>query len=189
MDNCDEPIMPESLYEAKPLKLDDLKFIFSQVEKRVKETADEGDRINNRSITVIGVCIVFLTGLLGWIITNFNVQPPEVILTAVYLFFHLLRCVSILKPNIYFVRYLSIGSYPSDLLKPNMFTNLSEEVTVESKMLYSELISYEKRVRINACKNERRSNAILQTYDCLYSILYFVPICYLLLAALFFVFR
>jgi hypothetical protein len=187
MENCDEPKLPKYLYDAKPLKLEDLKFLFSQVEKRVKETADEGDRLNTRSITVIGVCITFLTGLFGWIITNFHKEPYPIILTAIYLFFHLFRCVSILKPNIHFSRYLSIGSYPSDLLKDNMF-KLTEGQTVEYKILYSELISYEKRVRINVCKNEQRSKALHTTYSWLYSVVIYVPICYLCLAALFFYF-
>jgi hypothetical protein len=80
-----KPVLPESLLVQKAVDLDALRFVFSQVEKRVKETAEDGDRINSKSLTIIGICLTFITGLMGYVIANFSTVVFPITISAVYL--------------------------------------------------------------------------------------------------------
>jgi hypothetical protein len=50
------------------------------VERRVKETADDGDKISSKSLTIIGICLTFTTGIiLGYIMSHLSLNNlPDV---------------------------------------------------------------------------------------------------------------
>src|SRR4051794_37514112 len=84
----DLPKLPDSIFIKRKLTTAELEFIFSQVEKRVKETADEGDRLNSKSLTIIGICLTFITSLIGFVISNkYNNIPLSC--ASIYLIFAL----------------------------------------------------------------------------------------------------
>jgi hypothetical protein len=169
-----QPTLPESLLIAKPASIDDLKFVFSQVEKRVKETADEGDRINSKSLTIIGICLTVMTGLIGYIVSNYKNDPIPLTGTAIYGIFSLFNICTLLKQNIYPIQYISVGSYPSDLLTDEIFEDLEENETPEYRMIYSEILEYQERVMINKNSNDTRNKLIKIAYDNLYQMPAFI---------------
>jgi hypothetical protein len=116
-----KPQLPKHLLEQQPATLDDLKFVFSQVEKRVKETADDGDRLHNKSLTIAGICLTIMTALIGWIVSNVWKEGMPLIGAASYVVGSLWYAISVLKPNVYPQEYRSIGSLPSDLLVDVIF--------------------------------------------------------------------
>jgi hypothetical protein len=182
------PALPQSLLIQKPAKLEDLKFVFSQVEKRVKETADDGDKINSKSLTILGVCLTVLTALIAFIMTKFSIYNVPLMGASIYLIVMLVNVCTILRPNIYPVKYRSVGSYPSDLMVDAMFEDQGDGQTTEWRMIYSEILAYEERVILNNHNNDVRNELIKKAYDKLYITPILAGVCYLALLLLCFIF-
>jgi hypothetical protein len=144
----------------------ELRFIFQQAEKRVKETADDGDKIYNKSITLVSICLTLLTALCGFIFNNFAISP--LIAGAVLVALVLLNVSVILKKNIYPVKYRSIGSHPKDLLTDGYYENLEKNRKPEWYLLYSEIMAYEERLHDNMANNNVRNERLKSAYKWLY---------------------
>jgi hypothetical protein len=173
--NCmDDSIkLPKHLEFQRPVTTEDLRFVFSQVEKRVKETADDGDRLNAKSLTIITVSLTFITALIGFMVSqlrDFRLNDMPLLITALYVIIELIIVVVNLKMNIYPINYQSIGSKPSDLLVDSMFPKDDDKVSVEWRMLYSEILSFEERVMLNERNNDARNGRIKKAYNALYRI-------------------
>jgi hypothetical protein len=178
------PEIPDSLKTYKPAKLEDLKFVFSQAEKRVKESSDDGDKINNKSLTIIGICLTLITGLIGYVITNAHNKDFPLLASAIYIVISLVVVCCKLKPNIYPKRYLSVGSYPADLMSDNMYENTTDVDTTEYRMIYSEILAYQQRIMQNKKNNDSRNARLRKAYDILFQIPIFSVVCYLVVLLL-----
>lgn len=184
-----KPVLPASLLVTKPATIADLKFVFSQVERRVKETADDGDKISSKSLTIIGICLTFITGIWGYIMSHLSLDNLPLLLSSFYILFSLADACKVLKPNIYPIRYLSVGSYPSNLMSDDIFNDLSENETAEYRMIYSEILSYEERVMINKNNNDKRNELLSKAYDKLFDVPVFTAVCYFTILSLCLLFR
>src|SRR5688572_29281007 len=103
-----KPKLPEHLLLEKPATIDDLRFVFSQVEKRVKETADDGDRLNAKSLTIITISLTFITALIGFIVSQLRdvrLNDLPLLITATYIIVELVIVIVNLKVNIYPITY------------------------------------------------------------------------------------
>lgn len=176
-----KPDIPESMLTPRlDASIEDFKFIFSQVQNRVKETADEGDRLNAKSLTIIAVCLTLITALIGYLITNLKSFNP---LTGVSIYVLLALwnvCVS-LKKNVYPITYRSIGSQGKDLLKDDFFVKEGIYDSVEKRIIHSEIVNYEGRIQLNVKNNEERNKRVKKAFDRLFEIPLFCVIVYLIL--------
>jgi hypothetical protein len=152
-------------------KPDDLLFIFNQVRDRVKETADEGDRIYNKSITIFSIAIAGIIPIGGYVFTQHSISA--LVIAGLLTISLLWMVASILRNNIFPSFYKSIGSYAKDLYIDEYYTDKDEKAY--KLLLHSEIMNFEKRVVINEKKNEERNDRLNKCYK----ILYWIPAVYI----------
>lgn len=151
--------------------IDELNFIFDQATKRVEQTAQEGDLLYSKSITLIAICITVLSALVGYIITSFGFIPS--IFASVIVSFILIRVLSNLKECVMPTRYLGSGSFPKDLFIKAFYENLEDKTPVWY-MKMSEIIMYQRRLEINLGNNKRRNERLGTCFRLIYALPYYV---------------
>ena len=147
--------------------IEELRFVFDQATKRAEQTSEEGDRLYNKSINIIVVCLPLLSALIGYIISHFSLNALTILasLSAIVL----LIVVSVLKNSVMPTRYLGSGSYPKDLLTESFYENLNNKTT-EWYFIMNETIMYQERIEINVQNNTDRNSRLKDCFMFLYSL-------------------
>lgn len=171
-----ETIEWESFSEGiKSAKEEELQLIFEEVRDRVKSSGEEADSLYNKSIAIIGIAISLLTGIVGYIGTNFSldvdIEKMAILLNMAGVGVILLLVVRKLKDNITPHNFEILGTQSKKLLTDRYYTNLQGK-TPKWVMLFNLLHDYQDRFEINTPIN---INRVKRLKDCI-DLLYYIPV-------------
>lgn len=144
--------------------LDQLKFIFSQSEKRLEDSHKTFDATTNKTITLITLTVAIFSTLTTYFFLQndingvFNEKLFTVLLLSLYSFFILLLLIRNILPY----SYQPSGTKPNELLNINFYSYLGEnkDDVILKDMYYSELVNYDFRITHNFSINEPRLERI-----------------------------
>jgi hypothetical protein len=140
------------------VSLEDVKFIFSQAEKRLDDTVKTGESIASKTMSMFTVMAGVLIALSGYAISNWkgfqsaNEKDLVAIIGSLYilsLFFYMLTNV---LPNKYHV----LGSEPDLLMVPQYFAPALPLDKITIFIYMSEIENYNERISANLKVNEGR---------------------------------
>ena len=143
--------------------MDDLKFIFSQAEKRLDDSIKNYDATTSKSISLISLSTTLLTALSAYFFLNFdpsgvfNIKLCAVFCCCVYTSYVLYNLAIIILPR----NYQPIGSYPQQLYCEKYFTdeikNYDWTANAPTMYLYlNEIKNYNSRLIDNSESNQAR---------------------------------
>jgi hypothetical protein len=166
----------ESFSEGiKNAKEQELQLIFDEVKERVKVSGEEADNLYNKSIAIIGIAITLLTGIVGYIGTNFSLEVDferwAILLNMLGIGVVLLLIVRKLKDNITPHNFDVLGTQSKKLLSDKFYTNLQGK-NPEWVMLFNLVHDYQERFESNTPIN---INRVKRLKDCI-DLLYFIPV-------------
>ncbi len=157
---------------------EDVKFIFDQAEKQLKDSIDTSQLIITRTNTFIAVLTTGLITLVGFAIGRIDTKSYIDTLSitsiggSIYIFCSLLY----ISKNIRSVNYKILGSEPKALFVDSFFTD-TKPSDERIKFLYlSEIEDYQNRIDQNKGVNEKR----WKIYDNTVWLTLFIPIFILL---------
>lgn len=139
-------------------KIEDLQIIFSEVKIRVEESAEEAERLYQRSITLLTICIAALSGIIAYIWAeslDLSMQGVNIVAVIVLLVLASFK----LKRNVTPERYSGLGTQANKLFVKDFFTNLGAR-TSEWYLLYNLIKDYQRRFTENKEINLRRAERI-----------------------------
>jgi len=162
-----KPWRPE-LEVSNKATIEELKFVFEQVKKRVEETAKEGDDLYSKSFSIVLVTTSLLTGTIGFLLSNISTKASTFIALVIAII--LVVILSTIRDAIAILHYRSSGTPASYLLVKDFYENLEEGKTPEWYMVMREVIRYEERLTLNADNNVKRIKKIEYCYRLFYAI-------------------
>ena len=140
------------------LTYSDLKFVFEQAEKLLKESSANSEIIVNRNNTLITIISTLLIALFSYVVAHGmelkKVEPMFVtsILSVMYLFALNLYTFKNAQPN----TYLDAGSLPKDNLRADYFNPVIPDKKRILVYLMNEIINYQFKIEQNAKVNAKR---------------------------------
>jgi hypothetical protein len=144
--------------DVNRVTLEDVKFIFSQAEKRLDDTVKTGESIASKTMSIFTLMAGVLVALSGYMISNWNGISSSTskdlvsILGSLYilgLFIYMLKNV---LPNEYYV----LGSEPDQLMVPAYFDPKLPLDKVTIFIYMSEIENYNLRIEHNLAVNAGR---------------------------------
>jgi len=163
------------------ITVEDVKFLFSQAEKKLDDTIKVSEAITTRSYTIITLLVGILSAttaiLLKSLIDNGvkNYQSVLIITAIVYL----IICLLFLIWNISATKYWTLGSEPQYLCRNIFFT---DEIPKELRTVYlymNEIEFYQERIEINLEKNRTRFVMLRNVIRAMFSLPFFILIVFL----------
>lgn len=165
------------------LTLEDVKFLFSQAEKKLDDTIKVSEAITTRSYTIITLLVGILTAttgiLLKSLIENGVRYYQSILLMAAIVY--LISCLLLLIWNISATKYWTLGSEPKYLSRNIFFT---DEIAKELRTIYlymNEIEFYQERIEINLEKNHTRFIILRNVIRAMFILPFFILITYLFL--------
>lgn len=153
----------------------DLQLIFAEVKERVKASGEEADSLYNKSISIIGIAVTILTGIIGYIGANFSLNVDfekwAILLNLAGVGVILLLILRKLKNNITPHNFETLGTQSKRLLSDKYYTNLNNK-TPEWVMLFNLVRDYQERFEANTPINISRAKRLKDSID----LLYFTPV-------------
>lgn len=151
--------------------IDQLKFIFEQAEKQLKDSVEDSNSIVARATTLLTLMSGILLLILGFLITklkpaNFQIfhtlKIPDIIrehplpVTAFIVAIYLFWVIYGVSRNLISTSYYTIGSEPKDLFVRGYYNNQATDA--ERLLMYyaGEIKDYQKRIDNNKVLNELR---------------------------------
>lgn len=162
-----KPLMITDLVK-KDSTVEELRFIFEQARDRVKETSEEGDRLYNKSIGIVSICLASITAIAGYLLSDEKTPAVLDISGCITIVVLVVAAVKI-KYNILPLGYKGVGSSSEKLLADAFYTNL-EGKTPLWHLLANEIAMYNERISINNENNDKRNNVLKEVFQLLYSI-------------------
>jgi hypothetical protein len=172
----DRITLPKSIDENATI--DDLRFIFSQAKDRISVLTEDAERLYQRSVIIITICITSVTAIIGYVGSHLEFSFATVLLSIIGAVMWVV--LSMLKPNMVPQDYWGIGSQPVTLATDAFFTDLEGD-KAEWHLLYSEIISYQWRIEENVDQNEKRAKNLKDAITCIY----WIPLIAIVILALF----
>lgn len=163
------------------VSIDDVKFLFSQAEKKLDDTIKVSEAITSRSYTIITLLAGILTATTGILLKGLienKIKSYQSILTITALIY-LITCLLFLIWNISATKYWTLGSEPQHLCKNIFFTN---EIQKELRTIYlyiNEIEFYQERIEINLEKNRTRLVVLRNVIRAVFCLPFFILIIYL----------
>jgi len=148
----------DSTIDVDRISLDDVKFIFTQAEKRLDDTVKTGESIASRTMAMVTLLAGVLIALSGFIISNWKSlrsathKDYVAILGCLYIISLFIYMVKNVLPNKYFV----LGSQPENLMSPQYFTSVIPQDKITLFIYMSEIENYNLRIEKNLSVNSRR---------------------------------
>jgi hypothetical protein len=159
--------------------LNEVKFIFEQAEKQLRETINGSNLIVTRTTMLLSVVIAILSALIGCIFSKFNSNEIDsILITAILLSIYLFCQTIYLAKNIKGQDYWFIGSEPDRLLHDYFFQTFPNKEEREIQIYISEIEYYQERIENNKKINVLRWNRFNNSIK---SIVYYLPIITILL--------
>ena len=155
--------LPDSLYANATI--DDLRFIFSQAKDRISVLTEDAEKLYQRSVVLISICVASITAIIGYIGTHLEFNFSTFLLGTIGAFMWIV--ISRLKANILPTDYWGIGSEPIAFTTDAFFTDLDGK-TPEWHMLYMEIISSQYRIDVNKSNNQIRASNLSDAIAWLY---------------------
>jgi len=140
------------------MELEDAKFILDHAEKQLKDTLDTNTLIIGRLTTLVTITTALLIGLMGYAVTRVDTHSPKdcLFITAVSGIFYLYIPATLIVVNFMSKKYALPGSEPKDFFVDQTFADQNKPYL---KAIYcNEVIEYQKRIKYNKKKNNRRWN-------------------------------
>lgn len=140
------------------VSLEDVKFIFSQAEKRLDDTVKTGESIASKTMSMITLLAGVLIALSGYMISNWNgvalaSHKDEVaIIGSLYSIGLSIYMIKNVLPNKYYV----LGSEPENLMKPEFFDKNVQSDKITIFIYMNEIENYNLRIERNLEVNTRR---------------------------------
>lgn len=164
-------------------ELEELKFVFSQAEKMMIETENTFNSNNNKSVTLLSFLVTICIGLSSYLFSkndfagDFSPSLFTIFILSISSFG--LAIYSFL--NIKTAEWNCSGSIPSQLFNSKFYELKSrkENYSVIKGMIYSEIINYETRIKLNLEKIKIKSIRINNSIFGLISLPVLGAICYL----------
>ena len=179
--NIDWHISKENEAKAKE---NELRFIFEQAEKQLKESLESGNTVVARTTILLTIIVGIITSIIAAIVGiiktfDYKISPDLIVLSAILLF--LLHEVFELQKTLSGEVFRTLGSQPYKLLDNWYFENTSTDDERYNALYLSEIKSYQRRILKNNGLNGERWGRfrkslkrlfVLPVYIiCLYSIL------------------
>ena len=154
--------------KSSECSMDELEFAFSQVKDLLASTNQTFDSNSNKTYVIVSILSGISIGLLSYTFQNHDFKG----VFNPMLFSCFIMSITSLGLSIYLSiivlgnKWKEIGSVPSELINPLFYNRKMEKedkgltYSVKKAMIYSELHSYEKRVRFNLNINKRKSDRI-----------------------------
>jgi hypothetical protein len=137
---------------------EDIKFIFEQAEKQLKDSCELSQIIVNRTTGLITINSAALLALIGFVITNwidYSFSSPLAITAYCGVIFLFANCF-LLSTNIRSKEYYITGSQPKDLFNDVFFVDTIPSEKRVLRLYVSEIESYQHRITQNAATNKIR---------------------------------
>jgi hypothetical protein len=160
--------------QKEKLTIEDVRFIFAQAEKMLKDSVDTSEVIVNRTNTLITIISGLLIALMGYIITRLNNSSSldsilfTTIIAIIYLYITVWCCFENTKPK----SYLICGSLPKDLFNNSFF---DPQIDSDKRIIHfyvSEIENYQYKIETNNSINRIRWGR----YQMLLKAILFLPI-------------
>lgn len=151
--------------------VDQLKFVFEQAEKQLKDSVEDSNSIVTRATTLLTLMSGFLLLISGFLISkvkpdNFQIfhklkflgviKLHPIPITALAIAIYLFWVIYGISKNLIGTAYYTIGSEPKDLFVSGYYNNNASD-TERLLMFYSgEIKDYQKRIDNNKFHNEIR---------------------------------
>lgn len=148
----------DSSIDVDRVSLEDVKFIFSQAEKRLDDTVKTGESIAAKTMSMITLMAGVLIALSGFIISDWKGTPAATpkdyvaILGAIYIFGLFVYVINNVLPNKYYV----LGSEPEELMIPPFFDTVVPQDKITIFIYMSEIENYNLRIEKNLEANTGR---------------------------------
>lgn len=165
--------------------IDDVRFIFSQAEKRLDDTIKTGETIASKTTTILTVMIAVIVGVSAFLInkwTGFAEIDNKIIVSAVAIIYVALVLVYMIKnvlPNHYYVG----GSLPKDLFSDVYFNDNVDRTKQTVYMYMSEIENYQFRIEKNWSVNDERWSKYIGSVIALLIMPFALAILYIILEA------
>jgi len=165
--------------------LDDVKFIFSQAEKRLDDTIKTGESIASKTTTLLTLMTGIIVGVSAYLInkwTDFKTFDNKTIIAAVsiiYVFFVLVYMIRNVLPNHYYVA----GSLPKDLFIDAFFKDDVDRKKQTTYIYMSEIEDYQLRIDKNWITNDERWSKYITSVIALLIMPFALAILYIILEA------
>lgn len=174
--NIETPNLPSdnqefSVKNPDAHSIDQLKFIFSQAEKRLEDSHKTFDATTTKSVTLLTLSVAIFSTLVTYFFLqndfggSFSPKLFTIFALSIYIFCVLFLIVKNILPR----NYQPTGSLPSKLLNKisSEFEGQVNEELVLKELYYSELVNYDFRINQNFAINSPRLGIISCTIDLL----------------------
>ncbi|MDF9795888.1 accessory gene regulator protein AgrB [Catalinimonas alkaloidigena] len=141
--------------------IEELQFVFSQIEKRLDESGKIYDATTNKTVVLLSISIGLMTTLTAYFFINNELKgvfSPK-LFTVFVMSFKSFFILFYLSKNILPTNYHPLGSKASLLLNKEFYIDMKNNETLKS-MIYSEIVNYDSRANDNFQINEKRLKRI-----------------------------
>ena len=148
----------DSSIDVNRVTLEDVKFIFTQAEKRLDDTVKTGESIASKTMSMITLMAGVLIALSGFTISNWKGfseathKDSVAIIGSLYILGLFIYMVNNVMPNKYFV----LGSEPEELMIPQFFDAALPLDKITIFIYMSEIENYNLRIEKNLEVNTGR---------------------------------
>ena len=141
------------------VKLDYLKFVFEQAEKKLVELVRAGEDITKKAYTILGIAVTVFTLSIGGIF-GFKFDEPLVVTALIILSsMAFISIVLLVHPILSYATYI-IGSDPSSLFKEELVDNFTNDEDRIKNLFLNESVEYQKRIDYNRKINRQRTRYV-----------------------------
>ncbi len=144
--------------DVNRVSLEDVKFIFSQAEKRLDDTVKTGESIASKTMSMITLMVGVLIALSGFMISDWKSLPSAThkdytaVIGSIYILGLFIYMVNNVLPSRNFV----LGSEPEELMIPQFFDEAVQLDKITILIYISEIENYNLRIAENLEINRGR---------------------------------
>jgi hypothetical protein len=144
--------------DVERVTLEDVKFIFSQAEKRLDDTVKTGENIASKTMSMITLLAGVLIALSGYMISNWkgmaaaSHKDEVAIIGSLYSIVLSIFMIRNVLPNNYYV----LGSEPEIMMVPTFFDRAVKMDKITIFIYMNEIENYNFRIEKNLDVNTRR---------------------------------
>lgn len=158
MENKAESSWP-NIENFEKLKLEEVKFIFEQAEKQLKETSDVSSLLISRTTTLVTLITGLMVGVIGYGIGKWQSNPGwnEILITSIVAVFYLFMAIVLLALNIKGADFYTLGTEPKFLFVEHFFDE--NKVPQDKRIIHffvNEMVICQKKIENNKEVNDKR---------------------------------
>lgn len=166
------------------LKDDEVKFIFEQAEKHLKDQIETSAQINTKATTFLTVISGLMIALIGfaisrWTSSRFDLLVGATLVGSLYLYYIIWQLMKALEPK----PYAPVGIHPRDMFTDNAINENNESYRLKA-FYVNEIIECQKRIDRNKDTNEIRwamvkyALKLISFAPAVFIVLYIISLCF-----------